>query len=72
METTAAKKPTNVYSGMGSVERSSEILKEVPLVTNDKDPVEEKKISPFSIIGSIERYKKFFAQQNPKQETVVT
>ena len=73
MENVTSEKPLNVYSGIGSVERARQILKESPLSTSNKqEQTEEKKISPFSIIGSIERAKKFLAQEAQPQEAVVS
>ena len=73
MEDVIVEKPINIFSGMGSIERARQILKESPLATGDKqEQTEEKKISPFSIIGSIERAKKFFAQEVQPQEAVVS
>lgn len=69
MENATSEKPLNVCSGIGSIERARQILKESPLSTGNKqEQTEEKKISPFSIIGSIERAKKFFAQEAQSQE----
>lgn len=73
MENATPEKPLNVYSGIGSVERSRQILKESPLAGADKqEQTEEKKISPFSIVGSIERAKKFLAQEAQPQEAVAS